>query len=163
MREKNLFFFQIRRLIFEKGRKSSMDGPPTSKIFFHQLSINTYRPVRNFGLGHPHRDFMLIFRKIVFETFFSNFYCNLPRKLGKSRKLVKNVQNDFSEKWHKIPMRRPPTEISGDPQCFDRNFVEKQFRGRGAPIDDLGPFFQKSKPEISAKWEKTCFLCCRFF
>ena len=60
-------------------------------------------------------------------------------------------------------MRRPPTEISGDPQCFDRNFVEKQFRDRGAPIDNLGPLFQKPKPEISAKWEKTCFLCCRFF
>ena len=24
-------------------------------------------------------------------------------------------------------------------------------------------FFQKSIPEISASWEKTCFLCCRFF
>ena len=75
----------------------------------------------------------------------------------------KNVQNDFSEKWHKIMTRRLPTEISGDQEFIDRNFVEKQFRGRGVPIDDLGPFFQKSKPEISVKWEKTCFLCCRFF
>ena len=24
-------------------------------------------------------------------------------------------------------------------------------------------FFQKSMSEISANWEKTCFLCCRFF
>ena len=59
--------------------------------------------------------------------------------------------------------RRTPTEISGDQEFIYRNFVEKQFRGRGPPIDDLGPLFQKSKPEISAKWEKTCFLCCRFF
>ena len=60
-------------------------------------------------------------------------------------------------------MRRPPTEISGDPQFFDRNFVEKQFRGRGAPIDDLGPLFQKSKPEISVKWEKRVFCVAVFF
>ena len=60
----------------------------------------------------------------------------------------KNLKNDFSEKGHKIPMRRPPTEISGDPLFFYQKLVENKFRGQGPPIDDLGPLFQKSKPEI---------------
>ena len=74
-----------------------------------------------------------------------------------------NLKNEFSEKGHKIQMRRSPTEISDDPEFIYRNFVKKIFRCRGLPIDDLVPLFQKSKPEISVKWKKTCFLCCRFF
>ena len=61
-------------------------------------------------------------------------------------------------------MRRPPTEIPGDPQCFDRNFVEKQFRGRGAPIDDLGPLFLKSRnPKFLSTRKKRVFCVAVFF
>ena len=58
-------------------------------------------------------------------------------------------------------MKRPPTEISGDPYFFYRKFMKKLFRGRGPPIDDLGPLFQKSKPEISSKIEKNVFFCLK--
>ena len=106
---------------------------------------------RNFGQVVPHQDFMHYFRK---RGFWVNY--------SKNRK-NKNIKNVFSKKGHKIPMRRPPTEISGDPYFFYRKLLKKQFRGQGPPIDDLGPLFQKSKPEISANSEKPCFLCCRFF
>ena len=48
-------------------------------------------------------------------------------------------------------IRRPPTEISGDPMCFDRKFLKNDFGVRRAPISDFWPFFfdfrsQKFRP-----------------
>ena len=43
----------------------------------------------------------------------------------------------FSKKWPKIMIRRPQTEISGDPMCFDRKFLKNDFGVRGAPISDF--------------------------
>ena len=69
-----------------KKRPQIVDrGPPTSKLFFHEISIKTLGVARNFGRGPPHRDFMPFFRKIVLDIFFPDFYCDLPRKLVKSR------------------------------------------------------------------------------
>ena len=47
----------------------------------------------------------------------------------------------FSKKWPKIMIRRPPTEISGDPMCFDRKFLKNDFGVRIAHISDFWPFF----------------------
>ena len=142
-----------------------MRRPPT-EISDGSVCVNRKFGKKKFwGREAVHRWFWAFFKNRSPNLEKNMFFCFKIRLftsfLGKSqwKSGKKNVKNDFSEKW----LRRPPTEISCEPQFFDRNFVEKQFRGRGAPIDDLGPLFQKSKPEISAKWEKTCFLCCRFF
>ena len=42
------------------------------------------------------------------------------------------AQNDFSKKWPKFMRRGPPTEISGDPLCFDRKFSQNDFGVGGA-------------------------------
>ena len=55
----------------------------------------------------------------------------------------------FSKKWPKIMIRRPPTEIFGDPMCFDRKFLKNDFGVRRAPISDFWPFFRFSISEIS--------------
>ena len=60
-------------------------------------------------------------------------------------------------------IRRPPTEISGDPMCFDRKFLKNDFGVRRAPISDFWPFFRFSISEISTTWEKRCFREVDFF
>ena len=69
----------------------------------------------------------------------------------------------ISKKWPKIMIRRPPTEIFGDPMCFDRKFLKNDFGVRRAPISDFWPFFRFSISEISTTWEKRCFSRGRFF
>ena len=62
---------------------------------------------------------------------------------------IKKIKNGFSKKRHKIPMRGPPIEISGDRYFFSESWwKQKKNRGWGPPIDDLELLFQKSKPKI---------------
>ena len=46
---------------------------------------------------------------------------------------------------------------------FIESLSKKIFRVGDPKNRRFWGFFQKSMSEISANWEKTCFLCCRFF
>ena len=49
------------------------------------------------------------------------------------------------------------------PSFFIESLSRKIFEVGDPKNRRFWAFFQKSMSEISANWEKTCFLCCRFF
>ena len=85
----------------------------------------------------------------------------------------------FSKKWHKIVVRTPPSEISGDPACFDRKFFQNDF-GVGASdqwflalfsifdlrnFDHLGKtvFFERSIFSKKQQKQQCCFFGAPWF
>ena len=48
-------------------------------------------------------------------------------------------------------------------QAFYRKLMKKTFRGRGPPIDDLGPLFQKSNPKFLPTRKNRVFCVADFF
>ena len=56
-----------------------------------------------------------------------------------------------------------PTKIFGVSEFFYRKFVKNIFEIGDPKNRGFWAFFQKSMSEISANWDKTCVLCCRFF
>ena len=123
-----------------------------------------------FRSGAPSSGFYALFSKKRFWFFdFSGFCCNLPRKLLKS--LILKLKSTFFFKFRDVFLKYTTQIINMGPltsKMFFHKILIKILRvtgnfGRGPLIDDLEPLFQKSKPEISANWEKTCFFCCWFF
>ena len=89
---------------------------------------------------------------------FTSFLGKLQQKFGRK----KNCKNDFSEKVHKIPMRKPPTKISGDPEFFYRNFV-KTFSRSGGPYRRFGAFISKVETRNFCQLGKNVFFVLPFF
>ena len=76
----------------------------------------------------------------------------------------KNLKNVFSNIGPKMSMGRPPTKIYFLPEFFYPKFDKNIFVVGDLKIRRFLAFFHKSMSEISvSSWEKTCFLCCRFF
>ena len=78
-------------------------------------------------------------------------------------KKYENLKMAFSKKGPKMSMGRVPIEIFGVSKLFFRNFVKKIFEVGDPKNRRFWAFFQKLMSEISANWEKTCFLRPRFF
>ena len=73
------------------------------------------------------------------------------------------MKNVFSKKGHKIPMRRPPTEISGDPDFFYRNLLKKNFEV-GGPLSTIwGLYFKSRNPKFLSTRKKRVFRGVDFF
>ena len=77
-------------------------------------------------------------------------------------------KNPLAQKWffgkgHKIPMRGPPIEISGESKFFYRNSVEKIFRFRGAKKSTIFGLFSKIDPRNYCQLGKNVFFEISFF
>ena len=70
---------------------------------------------------------------------------------------------DFSKKRPKMPMGRVPIEIFGVSKFFIEILWKNIFEVGDPQNRRFWGFFQKSILEISAKWEKRCFMRSRFF
>ena len=73
------------------------------------------------------------------------------------------MKNDFSEKGHKIPMRRPPTEISCDPYFFTESYWEKNFEVGGPPSTIWGFYLKSRNPKFRSSGKKRVFCVADFF
>ena len=58
-------------------------------------------------------------------------------------KKYENLKNAFSKIDHKMSMGRVPTKIFGISEFFYRNFVKKNFRGRGPQKSTILGLFSK--------------------
>jgi hypothetical protein len=71
-----------------------------------------------------------------------------------------NLKNDFSEKRYKIPIRRPPTEISGDPEFID---WKKVFEVGGLLSTIWSLYFKSKNPKFLSSGKKRVFCVANFF
>ena len=62
-----------------------------------------------------------------------------------------------------MSMGRVPTKIFGVSEFFIESLSKIIFEVGDPKNRRFWAFFQKWMFEIPANWEKTCFLCCRFF
>ena len=60
-------------------------------------------------------------------------------------------------------MRRPPTEISGDQEFTDRNFVKKYFEVGGLLSTIWGLYFKSRNPKFLPTRKKRVFCVADFF
>ena len=96
---KSKFFQNFENLALIKRPEIIDKGSLTSENLFSKNFDNKamgHQKFRSGGLP-AYRDFVPFFQKYVFEIFFFNFCCNLPRRDKLNSFLNRNVQNDFFE------------------------------------------------------------------
>ena len=74
-----------------------------------------------------------------------------------------NLKNAFSKKGPKTSMRRVPTKIFGVSMFFYRNFVKKNFRGRGPQKSTILGLFSKIDVRNFCQLGKNVFFVLPIF
>ena len=75
----------------------------------------------------------------------------------------KNLKNAFSKIRHKMSMGRSPTKIFSVSKFFYRNFVEKNFRGRGPQKSTFFGLFSKIDTRNFCQFGKNVFFVLPIF